>query len=112
MRSRENRRPLLLCGAGLVLRTGWHPAPVVVPSPPSTAYSLVISWDEVAKYIVATPESLRITADMINRYPDRFLFGTDAVAHADQSAYTKTYDLYYTDPFGSCWIRKRARRFA
>jgi hypothetical protein len=37
-----------------------------------------ISWDEVAKYIVSTPESLRVSAEMINRYPDRFLFGTDA----------------------------------
>ncbi|MES2221814.1 MAG: amidohydrolase family protein, partial [Acidobacteriota bacterium] len=35
-----------------------------------------ISWDMVAKYIVASPESLRITADLMNRYPDRFLFGT------------------------------------
>ena len=39
-----------------------------------------ISWDEVAKYIVASAESARITADLINRYPDRFLFGTDEVA--------------------------------
>jgi hypothetical protein len=53
-----------------------------------------ISWDEVAKYIVATPESTRITADLINRYPDRFLFGTDEVAPADQSAYPKIYYQY------------------
>ena len=43
-----------------------------------------ISWDEVAKYIVATPESISAGADMINQYPDRFLFGTDAVAPASQ----------------------------
>ena len=42
-----------------------------------------ISWDEVAKYIVATDESTRAAAAVINRYPDRFLFGTDAVAPAD-----------------------------
>lgn len=53
-----------------------------------------ISWDEVAKYIVATPESTRIAADLLNRYPDRFLFGTDEVAPADQSAYTKLYYEY------------------
>jgi Amidohydrolase len=53
-----------------------------------------ISWDEVAKYIVATPESTRITADLINHYPDRFLFGTDEVAPADQAAYTKIYYQY------------------
>jgi histidinol-phosphate aminotransferase len=29
-----------------------------------------ISWDEVAKYLVATPASTQIAADLINRYPD------------------------------------------
>jgi predicted TIM-barrel fold metal-dependent hydrolase len=53
-----------------------------------------ISWDEVAKYIVATPESSRIMADLINRYPDRFLFGTDEVAPADQATYTRVYSRY------------------
>ena len=39
-----------------------------------------ISWSEVAKYLVATAESAGIAADLMNRYPDRFLFGTDEVA--------------------------------
>lgn len=55
-----------------------------------------ISWNEVAKYLVATPESTKITADLINRYPDRFLFGTDEVAPASQEAYLKVY--YQYDP--------------
>jgi predicted TIM-barrel fold metal-dependent hydrolase len=53
-----------------------------------------ISWDEVAKYLQAAPESLQRTADLINRYPDRFLFGTDEVAPTDQAKYLKVYDLY------------------
>jgi Amidohydrolase len=53
-----------------------------------------ISWDEVAKYIVATPETTRIAADLINRYPDRFLFGTDSVAPRDQQEYLKVYYQY------------------
>lgn len=53
-----------------------------------------ISWDEVAKYIVATPESTRIAADLINRYPDRFLFGTDEVAPKSQESYMKVYYEY------------------
>jgi hypothetical protein len=53
-----------------------------------------ISWDEVAKYIVATAESTRIAADLFNRFPDRFLFGTDEVAPTDRSAYTKIYYQY------------------
>ena len=53
-----------------------------------------ISWDEVAKYIVSSPESLQITADLINRYPDRFLFGTDEVAPTSQEKYLKVYVQY------------------
>ena len=45
-----------------------------------------LSWDETAKYIVASPETIAATADLINRHPDRFLFGTDEVAPPDQTA--------------------------
>jgi predicted TIM-barrel fold metal-dependent hydrolase len=48
----------------------------------------------LAKYIVATPETIAATADLINRYPDRFIFGTDEVAPTDQGAYLKIYDMY------------------
>jgi hypothetical protein len=53
-----------------------------------------ISWDETAKYIVASPESIKVAADMINAYPDRFLFGTDEVAPTSQEKYLKVYDMY------------------
>ena len=53
-----------------------------------------ISWDEVAKYIVASPEATRITADLINRYPDRFLFGTDEVAPRDWAGYSRVFYQY------------------
>jgi hypothetical protein len=53
-----------------------------------------ISWNEVAKYIVATPEATKIAADLINRYPDRFLFGTDEVAPPDQQTYLRVYYQY------------------
>jgi predicted TIM-barrel fold metal-dependent hydrolase len=53
-----------------------------------------ISWTEVAKYIVSTPEGLKNTANLINRFPDRFLFGTDEVAPASIEAQKKVYDLY------------------
>jgi hypothetical protein len=55
-----------------------------------------ISWDEVAKYIVASPEATQITADLINRYADRFLFGTDEVAPPNQEKYFRIY--YQYDP--------------
>jgi hypothetical protein len=53
-----------------------------------------ISWDEVAKYIVASLETTKITADLIARYPDRFLFGTDEVAPANESDYLRVFKLY------------------
>ena len=53
-----------------------------------------ISWDEVAKYIVKTPESIRATAAVINKYPDRFIFGTDEVAPATADKYLRVYNLY------------------
>jgi hypothetical protein len=53
-----------------------------------------ISWDEVAKYIVTNPEATKIAADLINRYSDRFLFGTDEVAPRDWSTYSRVFYQY------------------
>jgi len=53
-----------------------------------------ISWDEVAKYIVATPDTVKAVAGMIERHPDRFLFGTDEVAPDGQTAYLRVYEIY------------------
>jgi predicted TIM-barrel fold metal-dependent hydrolase len=53
-----------------------------------------ISWDETAKYVTATPEGLQRTADLINKYPDRFLFGSDVVAPAGIDATVAVYDAY------------------
>jgi hypothetical protein len=53
-----------------------------------------ISWDEVAKYIIATPQSVQAAAAVINRYPDRFLFGTDNVAPTDSASYFAVFEMY------------------
>ena len=53
-----------------------------------------ISWDEVAKYAVATPESIKSAADLANRHPDRFLFGTDNVAPPDQATQLAVFHLW------------------
>jgi predicted TIM-barrel fold metal-dependent hydrolase len=53
-----------------------------------------ISWDEVAKYILRTDESLQIAADLINEFPDRFLYGSDNVASPDQKTYLSVYEMY------------------
>ena len=53
-----------------------------------------ISWDEVAKYATATPESIKRTADMFNKYPDRFLFGSDVVAPKSADSMLAVYEAY------------------
>jgi hypothetical protein len=63
-------------------------------NPQAKNFYVDVSWIELAKYIVATPESTGAMADLINRYPDRFLFGTDEVAPADQASYLKIVEVY------------------
>jgi hypothetical protein len=53
-----------------------------------------ISWDEVAKYAVSSPDTIRNTAAMLNAYPDRFLFGTDNVAPADQATQLRVFNMW------------------
>jgi predicted TIM-barrel fold metal-dependent hydrolase len=53
-----------------------------------------ISWDEVAKYAVSSPEAIATTSAMLNKYPDRFLFGTDNVAPADQATQLRVFNLW------------------
>jgi hypothetical protein len=43
---------------------------------------------------VASPEATRLTAALLNRYPDRFLFGTDEVAPPDQAKYAHVFNQY------------------
>ena len=53
-----------------------------------------ISWDEVAKYAVASPEAIARVSSMLNRFPDRFLFGTDTVAPASPAPYFAVFDMW------------------
>jgi amidohydrolase family protein len=84
-------------GMGRIVRPVDHHAAVLEAMLKDPAFSHLyfdISWTEVAKYITATPEATKITADLLNRYPDRFLFGTDEVAPTNQESYLKIYSLY------------------
>ena len=84
-------------GLGRVVRPVHGHAAIIASMLADPAFSNLyfdISWDVVAKYLVASPEAVRISADLINKYPDRFLFGTDAVAPETASAYLVTDSLY------------------
>jgi predicted TIM-barrel fold metal-dependent hydrolase len=84
-------------GLGRVVRPVTHHAATlegILKDPQFGHVYFDISWDEVAKYLVATPEAVKISADLINRYPDRFLFGTDEVAPTEQRNYLRVYYQY------------------
>lgn len=53
-----------------------------------------ISWDETAKYVTSSPEAIAATAALINKYPDRFLFGSDVVAPKSLDSPMAVYTAY------------------
>jgi hypothetical protein len=84
-------------GVGRVIHPVKHHAAIIeglLDDPALRHVSFDISWSEVAKWVVASPESVRITAELLNRHPDRFLFGTDEVAPKSQGGYLAVYKTY------------------
>jgi predicted TIM-barrel fold metal-dependent hydrolase len=84
-------------GLGRVVQPAGHHMEMIEDLLEDPAFKRVcfdISWDEVAKYVVSSAEATRKTADVLNRYPDRFLFGTDTVAPKDPAAYYAVYEMY------------------
>ena len=84
------------CGLGRIVRPVQDQIGLIaraLDNPELSHVSIDISWDEVAKYLVATPETTAAVADLINRHPDRFLFGSDEVAPTEQAKYLKVYDM-------------------
>lgn len=53
-----------------------------------------ISWDEVAKYAISSPETEKRVAALLNKFPDRFLFGTDVVNPKDQETVLRVFHLW------------------
>jgi predicted TIM-barrel fold metal-dependent hydrolase len=66
----------------------------MVADPTLAHVNFDISWDEVAKYAVASPESIERVSAMLNRHPDRFLFGTDTVAPSGPAPYFAVFDMW------------------
>jgi hypothetical protein len=84
-------------GVGRVVRPVKNQLAIIDRALSDPAYRHVfvdLSWDETAKYVVASPDTIAATADLINRHPDRFLFGTDEVAPKTQERYLEVYRLY------------------
>jgi predicted TIM-barrel fold metal-dependent hydrolase len=85
------------CGLGRIVRPVKDQLGIVsraLDDPALAHVSIDISWDEVAKYLVATPETIAAAAELINKHENRFIFGTDEVAPKDQAGYLKVYRMY------------------
>jgi predicted TIM-barrel fold metal-dependent hydrolase len=85
------------CGVGRVVRPLKDQAAMLeraLADPTLSHVAIDISWSETAKYIMASPESIERAVQLINRFPDRFLFGTDEVAPPNQESYLRVYDMY------------------
>src|SRR5215211_1718347 len=98
-------------GVGRIVRPIKDQAAIVegiISDPQLSNVYFDISWDEVAKYVVATTESTQNAAAVVNRHPDRFLFGTDEVAPANQEKYLKVYNQY--EPFWKLLTPEASKR--
>jgi hypothetical protein len=83
----------------------------MLTDPALSHVSFDISWDEVAKYAVASPDAITRVATTLNRHPDRFLFGTDTVAPSGPQPYYAVFDIWapvwrLLEPEASLKVRK------
>jgi hypothetical protein len=84
-------------GVGRVIRPVHQHAATLEAILQDPAYAHVyfdISWQEVAKYLVASEQTLEIASALINRYPDRFLYGSDEVGPATQAELLRVFHQY------------------
>jgi len=97
--ARHRNTPIIWahCGVGRIVRPIKDQMAMLdkaLANPQAGNIYIDISWTEVAKYVTETPEATANTAAVINKYPDRFLMGTDEVAPSDQASYLKILDMY------------------
>lgn len=53
-----------------------------------------LSWDVVAEQLVAPEERLAAWADLLERWPDRFVLGSDTVVPATEEAYLANFEAW------------------
>jgi predicted TIM-barrel fold metal-dependent hydrolase len=85
------------CGLGRIVRPVTDQIGMLekaLVNPEVNHVNIDLSWTETAKYITSSPEALDRMAGLINKFPDRFLMGTDEVAPPDQKSYLKIMDMY------------------
>lgn len=96
---RHPKTPLIWAHVGLgrvIQPLADHPAELaqILDDPELAHVHFDISWDETAKFLVASEASTAAYAALIGRHRDRFLFGTDSLSPASQEKYLKCYHDY------------------
>lgn len=85
------------CGVGRVVRPVTDQIKMLeraLSNPALDHLYIDLSWTETAKYVTYSPEAMDNMASLMNRFPDRFLFGTDEVAPSSQKDYLRVYEIY------------------
>ncbi len=73
----------------------WRNLDAMLADPSFAHVSIDLSWGPViAPYFIDTPEHLKMTADLIRKYPGRFLYGSDQGATSDWANVEKSYDVW------------------
>jgi hypothetical protein len=73
----------------------WKYMDEMLADPAFRHVSIDMSWGSViAAGILDNPEHVKMTADLIRKYPDRFLFGSDQSAMTDWQLLRKSYDVW------------------
>jgi hypothetical protein len=73
----------------------WKNLDAMLADPAFAHVSIDLSWGPViAPYFIDTPEHLKMTADLIRKYPDRFLYGSDQGATSDWTNVEKSYEVW------------------
>jgi hypothetical protein len=97
------------CGVGRIVHPieGHAAIPEAILSDPAMKnVNIDISWDEVAKHIVSTPENLRVSADMSNRYQIAFSVAqTKSLLRTRKSISVSSTS---TSHYGKRFLRRRA----
>src|SRR5882672_6768227 len=73
----------------------WQYLDDLLAEPAFRHVNIDLSWGPVvAPYIIDTPTHLKMTADLIRKYPDRFLYGSDQGATSDWTNVEKSYAVW------------------
>jgi len=77
----------------------WRYLDEMLADPAFSHVYIDMSWGSVvASHVIDTPEHLKMTADLIRKYPNRFMYGSDQAATSDWEVVKKNYDVW-----GALW---------